>query len=66
MAAGVEIVQGVEDKVEGLEPFNVELRVFDIGVVGGKRDGGVEFGGGFFGDLGVRAKVSECAVRLEA
>ena len=52
MAAGVEIVQGIEDEVEGLEPFNVELGVFDVGVVGGEGDGGVEFGGDFFGDLG--------------
>jgi hypothetical protein len=65
MAAGVEIVQGIEDEVEGLEPFNVELGVFDVGVAGGEGDGGVEFGSGFFGDLGGwRAKVSECAVGL--
>jgi hypothetical protein len=64
VTAGVKIVQGIEDEVEGLEPFNVELGVFDIGMVGGEGDMGVEFGGGFFGDLGDACEVSECAVGL--
>jgi hypothetical protein len=54
VAAGVEIVQGIEDEVEGLEPFDVELRVFDVGVMSGEGDMGVEFGGGFFSDLRAR------------
>ena len=64
VAAGVEIVQGIEDEVEGLEPLNVELGVFDVGVVSSEGDVGVEFGGGFFSDLGGAYKVSECVVGL--
>jgi hypothetical protein len=42
VAAGVEVVEGIEDEGEGLKPFYVELGVFDVGVVGGEGDGGVE------------------------
>ena len=42
MTAGVKVVERIEDEVEGLEPGNVELCVFDIGVVGGNRNGWVE------------------------
>ena len=58
VTAGVKIVEGIEDEIEGLEPFNVELGVFDIGVMGGEGDVGIEFGSGFFGDLGDACKVS--------
>ena len=51
VAAGVEVVEGIEDESEGLKPFYVELGVFDVGVVGGEGDGGVEFRGCFFCDL---------------
>ena len=43
MAAGVEVVERIEDEGEGLEPFDVELGVLDVGVVGVEGDGGVEF-----------------------
>jgi hypothetical protein len=43
VAAGVEVVEGIENEGEGLEPFYIELGVFDVGVVGGEGDRGVEF-----------------------
>ena len=46
-----EVVERVEDDVEGLEPGEVELRVFDVGVDGGDVHGGVERGGGAGGNL---------------
>lgn len=33
MTAGVKVVESVEDEVEALEPVDVELGVFDVGVV---------------------------------
>ena len=51
MPSRVEIVQGVEDKTEALEPLYVELRIFDVRVVRFKSDVRVEFGGGLFGNL---------------
>lgn len=33
MATRVEIVEGIEDDIESLEPLYVELRIFDVRVV---------------------------------
>ena len=46
-----EVVEHVEDDVEGLEPGEVELRVFDVGMGRGDMHGGVERGGGAGSDL---------------
>ena len=51
MPSRVEIVQGVEDQVEALEPLYVELGIFDVCVMRFKSDVRVEFGGGLFGNL---------------
>ena len=45
MPSRIEIVQGVEDKIEALEPLYVELGIFDVRVVRFKFDVRVEFGG---------------------
>ena len=37
--------------MEALEPVEVELRVFDVGVMGFDFDMRIEFQGCFFGDL---------------
>ncbi len=33
MATRVQVVEGIEDKIESLEPLYVELRIFDVRVV---------------------------------
>ena len=51
MTSGIEIVKGVEDDVESTEIFNIELRIFDVGMVRFELDLWVEFGGAFLRDL---------------
>jgi len=46
-----EIVQRIEDKVEGLEPIYVELRIFDVGMMRLKLDVRIELCRALFGDL---------------
>ena len=53
MPSRVKIVEGVEDKIEGLEPLYVELGIFDVRVVRFKSNVRVEFGGGLFGNLAI-------------
>jgi hypothetical protein len=33
MAPGIKVIKRIEDDSEGFEPVNVELGIFDIGVV---------------------------------
>lgn len=51
MSPRIEIVQCIEDDVETLKPFDVELRVFDIGMISLKLDVRVELRGALFGNL---------------
>lgn len=51
MSPRIQIVQRIENDCEGLEPVDIELRIFDIGVMRLDLDIRVEFAGGFFRDL---------------
>jgi len=51
VSARIDIVQRVEYKCEALIPLDIELGVFDVGMVGFDLDIGVEFPGGFLCDL---------------
>jgi hypothetical protein len=51
MAARIEIVEGVEDQTEALEPGDVEFSVLDVVVVCDDVDVGVELGSRLFGNL---------------
>lgn len=42
MAAGIEVIEGIEDDGESFEPVNVELGIFDIGVVRFEFDGWIK------------------------
>lgn len=52
MSSGVHVIEGIEDEIEGGEPFEVELFVFDIGMIGNEGDILVERLGDLFGDDG--------------
>lgn len=54
MTAGVKVVESVEDKVEALEPVDVELGVFDVGVVCLDIDVGVKLSSRLLCDLDER------------
>lgn len=58
MAAGVEIVESVEDEAEALEPVDIELGVFDVGVVRLDVDVGVKLSGRLFRNLREQDEVS--------
>ena len=51
MASCIEIVEGIEDKFEALEPLDIELRIFDIGLMRFEFDVRVELGGALLCDL---------------
>jgi len=51
MATGIQVVERIEDDYETLEPVDIELRVFDVGVMRLDCDIGVELAGGFSRDL---------------
>ena len=51
MASRIEVVKGIEDECETLEPFYVELSIFDIGMVRLELDVRVELGGALLCDL---------------
>ena len=51
MASSGKVVEGVKDKTEGLEPFHVETRFFNICMIGFYFDVWVEFACGIFCDL---------------
>ena len=51
MPSRIEVVQRIEHKFEALKPFNIELRIFDVGMVRLELDVWVEFGGALFCDL---------------
>ncbi|KAL9602486.1 MAG: hypothetical protein Q9219_001779 [cf. Caloplaca sp. 3 TL-2023] len=61
MASRFEIVQSVENEAEAGKPVNVELRIFDVGMMGFKLDLWVESGRTFFGDLGRKELAVEVA-----
>lgn len=52
MSPRIQVVKGIEDKSESPEPFDIELRVFNIGMVSFDFDIWVEFACSFFCDLG--------------
>ena len=51
MPSSVQIVQRIENKIESLKPVDVELRIFDVGMVGLKLDMRIESGCALFSDL---------------
>ncbi len=51
MPSRIEIVEGIKDKCEALEPFRIELRIFDVGMVRFELDVRVESGGALLCDL---------------
>lgn len=51
MPSRIEIVEGIEDKSEALEPLYTELRIFDVGMVRLELDMRIEFGGALLCDL---------------
>ena len=51
MPSSLQIIQRIEHNIESLKPINVELRIFDICMVGFKLDMRVEGGCAFFCDL---------------
>jgi hypothetical protein len=51
VAARIEVVEGIEDDAERLEPCDVELWVLDVVVVCVDVDVGVEYAGRLFCDL---------------
>ena len=51
MASRIEVIKGIEDECEALEPFYVELQIFDVGMVRLELDMGVELGGALLCDL---------------
>lgn len=51
VASSVDIVERIEDDIETCEPIDIELWIFDIGVVGLQLDMRVEFRGALLGDL---------------
>lgn len=48
----LKVVQRIEDDVEALKPFYIELRVFDVGMMCFNLDVRVEAASGLFRDLG--------------
>jgi pyrimidine operon attenuation protein/uracil phosphoribosyltransferase len=51
MSPRIQIVQRIEDEVEFLEPYNVELAILDVGVFRFDVDAGVESSGRLFRNL---------------
>jgi hypothetical protein len=51
MSSCFEVVQGVEDEIEFLEPVDVEDGIFDVGMIRLELDGGIEFASSVFRDL---------------
>lgn len=51
MPSRIEVVEGIEDKSEALEPLNVKLRIFDVGMVRLELDVRVELCGALLCDL---------------
>ncbi len=51
MPSCVKIIQRIEDDIEVLKPFYIELRVLDVGMVRLKLDMRIEFCCALFGNL---------------
>lgn len=63
MTSSIEIVEGVENDVELAEPFYIELRIFDIGVVRFEFDVWVELFGDFLRNLGIVSNMFNVMLR---
>lgn len=63
MASSVEVVECIKNYVELAEPFYVELRIFDVGVVGFKLDVWVELLGDFLRNLYIVSTMSDLILR---
>ena len=51
MPSRIKVIKGIEDNREALEPCYVELRIFDVGMVGFQLDVRVEPSGALLCDL---------------
>ena len=51
MPSRIKVVKSIEDNREPLEPFYIELRIFNVGMVRFELDVRVELRGAFFRDL---------------
>jgi len=51
VAPGLEVVERVEDNVEGIEEVDVELRIFDVGMMRFQLDVWIESAGRLLCDL---------------
>jgi hypothetical protein len=51
MTPRIEVVQRVEDQSEGLEPIDIELRVFDVGMMSLELNVRVKLYGALFSNL---------------
>lgn len=51
MASRIKVVEGIEDKFKALEPFYIELRIFDVGMVRFELDVRVELCSALLCDL---------------
>ena len=61
MASSIEVVESVENDIELAEPSHVELRIFDVGVVGFELD--VELLGDFLRNLGIVSNMFNVMLR---
>jgi len=52
MSSCIHVVEGVEDQGEAGEPFEIELLIFDVGMMGNEFDVGVELLGDILCDDG--------------
>ena len=51
MSSSIQIIERIEDEIESLEPIEIELGIFDVGMVCFKLDVRVKFPGRFLCDL---------------
>ena len=63
MASSIEVVESVENDIELAEPSHVELRIFDVGVVGFELDVWVELLGDFLRNLGIVSNMFNVMLR---
>lgn len=63
MTSSIEVVESVENEVELAEPFYIELRIFDIGVVRFEFNVWVELFGDFLRNLGIISNMFNMILR---
>lgn len=51
MTPRINVVQGIEDNFEAGKPIDIELRIFDVGMISFELDVRVELGGALLCDL---------------